>query len=69
MDTNYDLVTYNFYNNIMRVIKGYGKALPIEIASHILKQIATEYQNIYLQQVNEKLTKLTQQQNNFGNQF
>jgi len=43
MDTNYDLVTYNFYNDIMRVIKGYGKALPIEIASHILKQIATEY--------------------------
>ena len=69
MNSDYDLVTYNFYNDIMRVINGYGKSLPIEIASHILKQIATEYQNIYLQQVNEKLTKLTQQQNNFGNKF
>ena len=69
MNSDYDLVTYNFYNDIMRVIKGYGKSLPIETASHILKQISTEYQNIYLQQVNEKLTKLTQQQNNFGNQF
>lgn len=45
MNSDYDLVTYNFYNDIMRVIKGYmeAKVLPIEIASHILKQIATEY--------------------------
>jgi len=43
MNSDYDLVTYNFYNDIMRVINGYGKSLPIEIASHILKQIATEY--------------------------
>ena len=66
---NQDLVTYNFYNTVMEVIKSYGNNLPLEIATTVLKQISTEFQNRFLQQVNQKLTKLNQTQHNYGNKF
>lgn len=69
MNDDMDLITYNFYTDIMNVVKGFKKTIPLGVASNILKRISVEMQNQYLEQVNQKIIKLTQEQNNFGNKF
>jgi len=42
MNDDMDLITYNFYTDIMNVVKGFKKTIPLGVASNILKRISVE---------------------------